>query len=76
MVAADRVGIDVMGIDPTWVGYLNYCGEAGLGEFDLAKIDVRGDKLEAVRRPYQLHRDVERMLDWRGQMKELPFAMG
>ena len=65
-----------MGIDPSWVGYLTYCGETGVGEYDLAKIDVRGEKIEAVRRTYQLHRDVERMLDWRGPMKELPFALG
>jgi uncharacterized protein (DUF362 family) len=75
-VAADRVGVEIMGIDPSWVGYLNYCGEAGVGEFDLARIEVRGERIETVRRPYQLHRDVERMLDWRGPMKELPYAMG
>ena len=47
-----------------------------MGEFDLAKIDVRGERIETVKRPYQLHRDVERMLDWRGPMKELPYPMG
>ena len=25
-VAADRVGVECMGIDPAWVGYLGYCG--------------------------------------------------
>ena len=34
-VAADRVGIEVMGIDPEWVGYLGFCAQAGLGQNDL-----------------------------------------
>ena len=47
-VAADRVGIEVMGINPDWVGYLGFCARAGLGQADLAKIDVRGAKLSEV----------------------------
>ena len=30
-LAADRVGIELMGIDFARVGYLNFCAEAGLG---------------------------------------------
>jgi len=50
-VAADRVGVEAMGLDASWVGYLTYCGEAGLGEHDLQRIEVRGAALETVRRP-------------------------
>ncbi|MFB3827821.1 MAG: DUF362 domain-containing protein [Bryobacteraceae bacterium] len=65
MVAADRVGIETMGIDPAWPGYLNYCWRAGLGQFDLAKIDLRGGvAIESVRRKYQLHRAIEKQLEW------------
>ena len=43
-IAADRVGVECMGIDPAWPGYLNYCGQLGLGNYDIAKIDVIGDQ--------------------------------
>jgi uncharacterized protein (DUF362 family) len=75
-VAADRVGVECMGIDPRWVGYLGYCGELGLGRYDLAQIDVRGARIADVKRSYQLHRDVERMLEWMGPMTELPPKLG
>jgi uncharacterized protein (DUF362 family) len=75
-VAADRVGVEVMGINPAWVGYLTYCGATGVGQYDLAKIDVRGAKVAEARRPYQLHQDIERMLEWMGPMTELPPKLG
>jgi uncharacterized protein (DUF362 family) len=75
-VAADRVGVECMGINPTWVGYLGYCGATGVGEYDLARIDVRGARIVDVARPYQLHQDIERMLEWMGPLKELPASLG
>ena len=32
----------------------------GVGQYDLAKIDVRGEKIADVARKYQLHNDIER----------------
>jgi uncharacterized protein (DUF362 family) len=75
-VAADRVGVECMGIDPTWVGYLGYCAKTGVGRYDLDAIDVRGAKIAEVRRSYQLHRDIERMLEWMGPMRDLPPKLG
>jgi uncharacterized protein (DUF362 family) len=75
-VAADRVGVELMGIDPAWVGYLGYCERLGVGRYDLASIDVRGEKIADVKRTYQLHRDIERMLEWMGPMRELPPKLG
>lgn len=75
-VAADRVGVEAMGIDPAWPGYLNYCGDFGIGRYDLAKIDVRGAKIADVRRTYKLHKDIERELQWMGPMQELPPRIG
>ena len=75
-VAADRVGVECMGIDPEWVGYLGYCGRTGVGRYDLARIDVRGEKTADVKRPYQLHQDIQRMLEWMGPMKDLPPKLG
>ena len=75
-VAADRVGVEAMGIDPAWVGYLTYCGQTGVGQYDLDRIDVRGSKLAEVRKKYQLHRDIERMLEWMGPMRDIPGRLG
>ena len=75
-VSADRVGVEVMGINPDWMGYLRFCGEFGLGQYNLAKIDIRGEKIEAVRRKYQLHQDIERELQWMGPLLELPAKLG
>jgi uncharacterized protein (DUF362 family) len=71
-LAVDRVGIECMGIDSNWPGYFNYAYEGGLGQYDLAKIDVVGAKIAEVRRKYRLHADFDRMLDWQGPMQDLP----
>ena len=75
-IAADRVGIECMGIKPEWVGYLNYCSQAGLGQFDLSKIDLRGERIAGLRKEYRLHRDIERELRWMGAMEEIPEKLG
>jgi uncharacterized protein (DUF362 family) len=75
-LAVDRVGLECMGIDASWPGYLNYAYQGGLGQFDLAKIDVVGAKIDDVKRKYRLHADVDRMLEWRGPMQDLPGNLG
>jgi hypothetical protein len=45
-------------------------------QFDLDKIEVRGEKIGAVRRKYQLHKDIERELLWMGPMTDLPQKVG
>jgi uncharacterized protein (DUF362 family) len=75
-LAVDRVGLECMGIDASWPGYLNYSYQGGLGQYDLAKIDVVGAKIADVQRKYRLHADVDRMLEWRGPMLDLPPNLG
>jgi uncharacterized protein (DUF362 family) len=75
-IAADRVGIECMGLKPEWIGYLQFCSASGLGQYDLAKIDVRGAKIADVRKEYRLHRDIERELKWMGPMEEIPEKLG
>ena len=62
---ADRVGVEAMGVNPAWPGYLQYCCDAGLGQYDLAKIDVHGPEIASVRKEYRLNGDVDRQLTWR-----------
>ena len=51
-IAADRVCVTLMGHDTyqledkgPYPAYLNYCGQAGLGEWDLNKIEVVGEQI-------------------------------
>lgn len=75
-IAADRVAVEAMGVDSNWVGYLRYCDQVGIGNYDLAKIDVEGESIAAVRRSYRLHADIERELEWMGPMRDLPPNLG
>ena len=75
-VAADRIAAETMGIDPEWLGYAKYCGDLGLGQFDGEKIDVIGAKVADVKKQYRMHPDIERELQWRGPLTELPFNLG
>ncbi len=75
-VAADRVAVETMGIDPSWVGCLQFCNQCGLGENDLSKIEVRGPKLAEVTKKYQMHDNVQQALKWMGPMKEVPPKLG
>jgi uncharacterized protein (DUF362 family) len=68
-VAADRVGVECMGVNPAWPGYLQYCCDAGLGQYDLAKIDLRASVSVAdVRKTYKLHPRVDRQIEWMGPL--------
>lgn len=75
-VAADRVGVECMGINPEWIGYLQFCSMFGIGQYDAAKIDVRGEKIAAVAKKYELHKDIERELQWMGPIQDLPPKLG
>jgi len=76
IVAADRVAAETMGIDPEWLGYVKYCGQLGLGQWDSAKIEVLGSTVAQVKKSYRMHPDIDRELEWRGPMTELPFNLG
>ncbi len=75
-VAADRVGIEAMRVNPDWVGYIRYCAQNGLGQYDLSKIDVIGASLLDVRKPYRLHSNIDLQLQWMGPMRDLPPNLG
>ena len=75
-VAADRIAAECMGIDAEWLGYVKYCGDLQLGQFQADRIDVLGAKVADVKKAYRMHPDIEKELQWRGPMKELPFNLG
>jgi len=65
-LAADRVGIELMGIDFANVGYLNYCVQYGnLGVADLESIEILGPALKEHIVKYRLSDSTENQLRWR-----------
>jgi len=64
-LASDRVALELMGINVADVGYLNYCADAGMGEWDLSKIEVVGQNLNDYTRKYKLNDNVEKQLIWK-----------
>ncbi len=63
-LAADRVAVELMGIDFAKLGYLNYCARANHGQANLERIDIVGEPIARHVRPYKLHDNVERQLKW------------
>ena len=65
-VAADARVSDLMGYPMEEVGYLYYCHLAGLGQGDVAQIEVRGNLApEDVRREFRPHRLIANQRRWR-----------
>jgi uncharacterized protein (DUF362 family) len=68
--AVDSVGAQLMGIPVENIGYLTYCGQAGLGITDRAMIDIVGDKNPGdYVKTYQLHSRIEDLLDWKTELR-------
>lgn len=64
-LAADRVGIELMGIDFSNIGYLNHCASMGLGNADLSSIDIVGETLKDHIKSYKLPDNFERIISWK-----------
>jgi uncharacterized protein (DUF362 family) len=68
--AVDAIGAQLMGIPLENIGYLSYCGQAGLGVTDYARIDIIGDKApKDYVKKYELHEDAERLLEWKNDLQ-------
>jgi len=63
-LAADRVALELMGIDFAKVGYLNYCAQAGLGQSDLSRIEIVGPALREHIKPYKMARSFDQQMIW------------
>lgn len=64
-LAADTVGAYIMGFDPDDIGYLHYIKMAGMGEGDIDKIEIVGERLEDVRRKFRPHSTYTSQRMWR-----------
>jgi uncharacterized protein (DUF362 family) len=69
-LAADRVAVELMGIEFAKIGYLNYCADAKMGEADLAKIEILGPSVKDHVKPYKLADNISQQLTWQTPAKE------
>lgn len=63
-LAVDAVGAKLMGIEPRYLPYLKWCGDAGLGNFDLDRIKVSGPDPSPFIKKYKLHETFETQVKW------------
>jgi len=63
-VACDRVCTEVMGIDPFYMKYLEWCGEAGLGNWDMENIRTTGADITNTRISYQMNPNYDKQIAW------------
>ena len=63
-VAADTFGTTLMGIDPFYMKYLEWAGDAGFGNFGMDKVDVNGPDYRNSIREYRLHSKIADHVGW------------
>jgi uncharacterized protein (DUF362 family) len=63
-VAADRMASELMGIDPMYMKYLDWCGQAGMGNFDLEKIKVNGPDWKQHVIKYKMNSNFDWQVAW------------
>jgi len=63
-IAADRVGTEIMAHKFENVGHLVHCANAKMGEGDLTKINLLGDKIANCRKEFKRTDDWEKIKRW------------
>ena len=61
---ADRLGVELMGIDYREVKYLQWCADAGMGNDDLTKINIIGPDYKKHITKYAMHQNIEKQREW------------
>jgi uncharacterized protein (DUF362 family) len=64
-IAVDAVAAHLMGFDLDSIGYLYFCGKAGLGETNIDDINIMGTSVEECRRTFRPHRSYQTQLHWK-----------
>ena len=65
VVSVDRIGLELMGIPYEDVGYLQWCGNAGIGQGDRTKIKVIGPDPAQHVIAYRLHEKADQQHEWK-----------
>jgi len=69
-LAADRVGIELMGIEFANVGYMNFCSQTGMGTTDLSKIEIIGESINNHKKSYKLSDNFKDQLIWKNPVSQ------
>ena len=64
-IAVDAVAAYLMGFDPDSIGYLYFCGKAGLGETNIGRINIIGTNLKECRRIFRPHQSYPAQRHWK-----------
>ena len=64
-LAADSVCAKLMGFEPLEVGYIHYAHQRGLGNADLSKVKIVGERMENLQRSFKPHTRYEVQKRWR-----------
>jgi uncharacterized protein (DUF362 family) len=63
-LSADRVGVELMGMDFAKIGYLSFCAKMSMGEADLDKISIVGENIKDHIRTYKLPENIDKQRGW------------
>jgi len=63
-LAADRVAVELMGFDIGKIGYLQYSSRLGLGQGDIAKIEILGEPISRHVRNYRPNDNIDSQYKW------------
>jgi uncharacterized protein (DUF362 family) len=69
-LSADRIGIELMGIDYANVGYMNFCSQTGLGNADINKIQIIGEPIGNHKKTYKLSDNFKEQLIWKNSVSQ------
>lgn len=64
-LAADRVGIELMGIDFANIGYLNHCADMAMGETNINAMEIVGESINDHIKKYKLPDSFDRIISWK-----------
>jgi uncharacterized protein (DUF362 family) len=63
-LAADRVGVELIGFEFRQVGYLTFCAQAGMGQADLGKMEILGERVADHMKKYRPADNIAQQLKW------------
>jgi uncharacterized protein (DUF362 family) len=70
VIAADRFGAELMGVDYSELLYLQWCSNAGMGEDDISKMNIIGPDYRNHVKEYKLNENIEIQREWIYELKK------
>jgi len=71
-IATDAVAANLMGFNPSDIGYLYYVNNEGLGISELSKIEILGASISDVQKHCKPHENYQIEMTWKSDKLYLP----